>query len=522
VRKHVAANGVGVERLDNGQRLQRLRRRPPSADASARTTRGFFPSHTFGLTGTETVPKTRGSSSQTTPNGDHVNRSAAEQGGGEYGAGNGASNGARNGANHGSPNGSLNGSAGGETAPATGTPAAKSTARETVRATAQPTARRTVRGKSRGLSGWELPELVRPLPVRKQTFAARPRRLVHYPAVVEYVWQSRFATADQVQRRFSMAIGSLRTAQYQLAALVRLGYLRTAPVRSTSPNFPYVYFATQRGMRLVRTAYEQLGERREPLAGESVRSRGMALASLLHELLLTEFELAVEKTLANRGDLVKLFSERRYFARDKQLRYAGGGRTRVVIPDAGFLLGLRQTSGRPDACRFRSLLMHFVEFDNGTMPLPRLAAKLRQYDGWSRSAEADQMLAQLGERYGGGSAPVNWRLVLVVRSRGGCADRLRLVDTLIETAKLSSAMRDRVWLATASKLAAHQRDPAPLAPACWVRGRDVRGCLTGSKQRGEGCAESPAASRRKELRALVVSRLALAPRHALFPTPSQP
>ncbi|MCA9093703.1 MAG: hypothetical protein KDA68_09470, partial [Planctomycetaceae bacterium] len=108
----------------------------------------------------------------------------------------------------------------------------------------------TSRGERERLrTGWELPELIRPLPRRRRVCAAKPPRLLpHHPALLEYIYLSRFATASQVQRRFSTWLRSARTTQWQLANLVKLGLLATAPVRSTSPNFPYVYFTTGMGV----------------------------------------------------------------------------------------------------------------------------------------------------------------------------------------------------------------------------------------------------------------------------------
>src|SRR5262249_29631345 len=71
--RNLSWNSMDVELLTNGQEDQQQQRRPGPADASPRTTRGFSHSQTLGLAGAETAPKTRGSSSRPTLNGDHVN-----------------------------------------------------------------------------------------------------------------------------------------------------------------------------------------------------------------------------------------------------------------------------------------------------------------------------------------------------------------------------------------------------------------------------------------------------------------
>ena len=81
------------------------------------------------------------------------------------------------------------------------------------------------------------------------------------------------------------------------------------------------------------------------------RPNGVALPSILHELLTTEFDLAVWKTIENRGDLARLFVERRLLPARQATRFSSThGRVHRVVPDSGFLLQTEdanvQTSGR--------------------------------------------------------------------------------------------------------------------------------------------------------------------------------
>ncbi len=442
-------NGMEVEPPKNGQVDQRIQRRPDSADAEPRTTDGFFPSHALGLKGAEAAPKTRQSSWRPTLNGDHHN-------------------------------GAVNSS--------TATP-----------------------GKSRPVTAWHLPDLIRPLPVRKQPCQRRPKLLPHYAAVTEYVYNSRFAIASQIQRRFAAYMRTERTAQYQLASMVQLGYLRTASVRSTSPNFPYVYHATSRGVRLIRDSYRALGKTWHGAASEASRLHGIALPSILHELLLTEFDLAVGEGVERRPGLQRLFVERRYFQQDKQLRFEHEGRRHSIIPDSGFLVRFSETHS-PKASR---LLLHFTELDNGTMSLSRIREKLENYESWSRSASGTEYLQRLGHRYGAKAAP-NFRLLLIARGNTTAADGGRLVDSLMQALELSSAMRNRIWLTTVEALSRHECPRDMASAPIWQRLRYARSWLAAYRKLQSSSAHANFRTKLTAQRRFIAHQLSEMSREALF------
>lgn len=93
--------------------------------------------------------------------------------------------------------------------------------------------------------------------------------------------------------------------------------------------------------------------------------------------------------------------------------------------------------------------MHFVELDNGTMPVGRVGEKLRMYDEWARSTEGERYLTNLGETFAQEARRVNFRLLLIVRSRGVSGDERRFADMFAQTLSLSAATRERIWLTTA-------------------------------------------------------------------------
>lgn len=440
---------MNVEQPQNRQGDRRLQRRPSPAVASPGTTPGFFPSHTVGLSGAEAAPKTRGSSIRPTLNRYHVN-----------------------------------------------SPTAPPTAWE------KPGRLRTA---------WDLPQLIRPLPVRRQHHERHPRQLVHYPAFIDYIFRHRFATAAQLQQRFPNLLRSERTAQYQAASLVRLGYLGLAPVRSTGPNFPFVYFVTGRGLRILKETYARLGRQFDAVPTEQAKTKGTALDSILHELLLTEFDLTVWKTVQRRGDLDILFSERRYFQADNQLRFWHNGRQHRVIPDGGFLLRL---ADHP----MPRLLLNFVELDNGTMSLARIAEKYHQYDQWASSSDGRQYLTALFARHGSRIPSPNFRLLVIAHDKHEAdADNPRLLDLFSQALDLSAGMRDRLWLTTAAAIHAHQHEAAPLDQPLWFRVRDARRWLADYRALLAGLPRGRGHKQYHHQRQFVASRLPSLPLHPLFP-----
>lgn len=370
----------------------------------------------------------------------------------------------------------------------------------------------TDRGERERLrTGWELPELIRPLPRRRRVCAAKPPRLLpHQPALVEYIYLSRFATASQVQRRFSTLLRSARTTQWQLANLVKLGLLATAPVRSTSPNFPYVYFATGKGVKLINDTYARHGLSKRHPPGEGQNSRGVALESILHEVLLTELELAIRNTIELRHDLALLTTERRYFRSDLQLKFSAQGKQHRVIPDGGFLIRRGESvEGSSRNARFTTQL-NFIELDNGTMSPGRLLQKLEQYATWNQSDTGERYLQNAFQKFRSAIPQARFRLLLVVHDKiHPDGDERRLAALFEQVLKLAPSMRDRVWLATADDLKRYQHHSPPLSASIWYRGRDAKHWIP----------QLPRGDRRqvKALRQFVIDHLPSLPRHPLFP-----
>ncbi|MBI1902938.1 MAG: replication-relaxation family protein [Planctomycetia bacterium] len=318
------------------------------------------------------------------------------------------------------------------------------------------------------------------MPLRRNRRVRKPNILRHYPALVEYVFNSRYATASQVERRFPEWLTSDRTARWQMTSLVELRLLGIASVRSTSPNFPFVYFATPRGVRLIRDTYARLGVTWKASATEESRLRGQAMDTVLHELLVTEFELAVWQTVRSKEDLELVFTERRYFRRDRQLRFGHEGRVHRIAPDAGFLVTWPRegtadgTTQNKAFATDRDGLLHFVELDNGTMSPQRIREKFQAYARWARSESAERYLRDVYDRAGLPGRRPNFRLLIIAHDKlHPGRDDARLQVLLAQALTLPLDVRRKVWLTAAQRLREQQHSPAPLAASIWLHARDA-------------------------------------------------
>lgn len=360
----------------------------------------------------------------------------------------------------------------------------------------------------KGRTAWELRELIRPLPIRRRPTAKRPRPHEFDPALIEWVYGSRFAIVSQLQRRFPERLPSLRTAQRHVRRLVQMGLLAQTPVRSTGPHFPMVVYTTGKGINLLRDTYRRLGYAWDAPRTEDGKAHGLALDAILHELLITEFDLAVQRTVEARDDLVLLQRERRYFRRDLRLSYEWQGRTHSIVPDAGYLTAIDSPTGR------QLLPLMLLEMENGTHTMRKLRRKFQAYRRWSDTGANDW----LRRVYRPFNEPQkrSFRLLLVAHDKHGTvSDERRLLDLLIQTLELPRAVRNNVWLTTAEALMPHRHTPAPLDAAVWFRAKDCGSFLAEYRNLPTGRGQGQYTRQRRFLE----KRLAELPRHRLFPQP---
>ena len=315
------------------------------------------------------------------------------------------------------------------------------------------------------LTPWELPSLLTSVHTYRRSRRKGARERKHFPAILGFVYRNRFAVASQIQRRFSNVLRSDRTARRHLEELESLGYLAAAPARGVGPLFPKVYYVTGRGVRKLQKALTVQGKSwhavRVDRRGHNAHE-GYSADRIIHEILTTEFLLAVWQTVQGRPDLELLTIQRRSLAKHPAFRVAINGHTTRLIPDAMFLF--RHTSGGMVCC--------FVEMDNGTINEKQIREKYARYLAWAQSAGGKQYLIDLYHRHGASQPRPTFRLLVIARSRTGKDDQQRMLELRGPVAKLPAALKDRLWFTTVANLHESQDCAHPLEEAIWWRGQD--------------------------------------------------
>jgi hypothetical protein len=314
----------------------------------------------------------------------------------------------------------------------------------------------------RPLTPWELPCLLAPVhSFRRSTKRCRKER-PHFAAILGFVYRNRFAVASQIQRRLSSALRSDRTARRHLEELEALGYLGVVPARGAGPLFPKVYYVSGRGVRRLGELLSERGKAWRPSCVDR-RGRdsgeGYGAEQIIHEILITEFLLAVWQTIEQRTDLELLTFQRRSLAKHPAFGLAVGGRNTRVRPDAMFVF--RHQCEGMSCC--------FLELDNGTMNAKQIRAKFARYAAWSQSAPSQHYLINLYGQHGAKEPRPVFRLLVVARSRTGLDDDGRLSELRTAASRLPTGLRQRVWLTTVAALREHQHDDPPLGANVWQR-----------------------------------------------------
>ena len=331
----------------------------------------------------------------------------------------------------------------------------------------------------RTLTPWELPYLLAPVHAyRKRTKKPETER-PHFPAILGFVYRNRFAVASQIQRRFNKVLRSDRTTRRHLEELEALGYLGVAPGRGVGPLFPKVYYATGRGVRRLSQSLANHGKPWQPSRidrrGRNTQE-GYAADRIIHEILITEFLLAVWQTIQRRPDLELLAFQRRSLAKHPAFQLVVGSQHIRLIPDAMFIF--RQNGGGMCCC--------LLELDNGTMNAKQIRGKYERYAAWSQSGTGQEYLVDLYRRHGAKEPRPRFRLLVVARSRTGLDDERRLAE-LVSVATQAAAIRERLWLTTAAAIREHQHDKVPLDARFWVRAHDLdRSLISDSTQNQSG------------------------------------
>lgn len=349
---------------------------------------------------------------------------------------------------------------------------------------------------------------------KKKTGRRGLKLQAHYPALVGFVWERRFATAGQVYRAFTGTINSYFTAHYQCRRLVEHGYLAVAPARTYHPTFPHVLVATKRGLRLVADRYRevtgQIWSESENIEDRRL-ARGRSAVHLEHELLLTDVDLVMGEFAKQHPSVQLLKTERRYHQPDRQLQFVDQwGRAQRLEPDAGYFF-LRQGRAGPwlDLC--------LLELDRANK-LSAIGDSLAQYDAWFASAVGERYLVDCCRRCGDTTTtrPTFRALRIVTHRPGEGSDQQRLVAVFTEALTTSPALQRRLWLTTYEAFTGQHAQDASI----WLRVSDARSWRMEYERLTERLAGDPdlnARQRGAKLRAFVGQQLNHVRRYTLFP-----
>lgn len=281
---------------------------------------------------------------------------------------------------------------------------------------------------------WDLPaSLLTSVHTFRKRSRKEGRKRKHFPAILAFIYRNRFATVEQVRRRFPNILRSARTARRHLAEMHdSLGYLHLVP--TPSPLWPKVFSMSQRGVRALAEAFKKNERPWEPSVMDRVRP-GFSIHHVIHELFCTEFLLSVHEAAKAATDIELLATQRRSLAKNEALVLPCGGH---LIPDAMFVLRL---AGKGMVCTF-------LEIDTGSMSLPSIAKKLRRYATWADSEQGRTFVIETYGGHGARNPRAMFRVAIVCggSSRVECQRRmnglLRIADDLPES------IRNAVWLTT--------------------------------------------------------------------------
>jgi len=289
----------------------------------------------------------------------------------------------------------------------------------------------------------------------------------HFRSILSFVYRNRFAVASQIQRRFTSVLRSDRTTRRHLEEMEALGLLGVAPARGVGPLFPKVYFVTGRGVRKIQESLAAKGKSWKPSrvdrSGRHTKE-GYTTEQVIHEILLTEFLLAVWQTIDGRPDLDLKSIERRSVTKHPSFQFSVGKNRVHLKPDAMFLFA-QKGSG---------MVCCFVEMDLGTMNRKQIKAKYRRYQAWSESAAGQTFLLDLYRCHGATDPRPTFRLLMVGRDRTDTDDGKRLFELFRSAVAMPPSLQDRIWLTTVSSLRQYQHASLPMAAPIWLRARDLR------------------------------------------------
>jgi hypothetical protein len=285
-----------------------------------------------------------------------------------------------------------------------------------------------------------------------------------YVKLVWAVYKHRYLTSEQVYRLFDW-IKSERTARHYVATATANQLLARVPIRHAAVTCPAVYFATSKGLSFLKNHFAKRGIEIENYREDSRRA-GKTFEGLIHDLLISEVQIDLGKTIATLGYRLQ-FSERRFHHPDKRLKFvvpsqSGNGTEQHIEPDACFGVSAGE--------RYFPLFM--LELDAGTMPVSRIVKKLQRYGTWADSADGASWLQATYANIGAKSPSTAFRLLIVFHhslSPGEETEHRRMLDVLSRCSEIPPVILSRLWLVEGTKL----KDHDDLTKSIWLSAADM-------------------------------------------------
>jgi hypothetical protein len=131
---------------------------------------------------------------------------------------------------------------------------------------------------------------------------------------------------------------------------------------------------------------------------------------------------------------------------------------RDIIPDYAFLF----------ACG-GGMLACLAEVLSGEESTKRIEEKLKKYESWEKTAEAQDFLTTIYRWFGARDPRPYFRALFVVQNRRTGNDNVRLRQLVRITLSLPPTIQRRVWIATVQDLETASSVNAPI----WICGQDL-------------------------------------------------
>ena len=315
----------------------------------------------------------------------------------------------------------------------------------------------------------------------------------------------------QIQRRFPDYLTSRRTCDRHLTRLLSLDFLKLVQVRNAHSAWPSFFRIGGRGISHLTRALTNNGL---PVPADLMVQRrfesSVVASTSLHDLAVTEFGLAIDRTVRGRPDLAILVGGAVYNHAAPKIPFEHEGQLRAIVPDSAYLMSTQHNDKGP------AIHLDCVEIDLATESNPVIYDKLQRYHLGFNAPVGQDYLQRLYDAYGGQEHRWHsWRIIVVVHDplHAG-ADQRRLASFIAQAAWLPKDTRNRIHLTTFADLQRSQYDSGPLGHPIWIKLYDCQPWLPEFRTFAKRLESNQRPE--EEKRRFVEERLGNLPRHGYF------